>query len=117
MKRFRVVPLLIAITGLGALAPVAKGESAADTGYSSSNVVSPSPSTTYPPLNLTHGRPTEKTKLRNYFFDGFGPYAIADAFVGGNVAREFLYGAPHALFSHMDRSASRGTDAIAHSNP
>lgn len=85
MKRLRVVPLLIAITGLGPLAPVAKTQSAAGAGSSSSNAVSPSPSTTHPQLDLTYRRPTERTKLRNYFFDALGPYPIAGAAILGGI--------------------------------
>ena len=242
MKRFRVVALLIAIAGRGALASVAKAQSAAGAGSSSSSAVSPSPSTAQPRVGVTYTRPTEKTKLRNYVFDAFGPYPIlgaailgginqADktppdwgqgagaygervgsdfgialvttttryalaeafredtlyyrceckglfprlghaaistvtgrygedghrrfsfaalvapyagtmtavygwypgrygpkdgfrmgnyallAFVGGNIAREFIYGGPHTLFGHADRSASPETDSAANSNP
>jgi hypothetical protein len=85
MKMFRVVPLLMAITGLGALAPVGKTQSVADVGSSSSDTASRSPSTTQPQLNLTYRRPTEKTKLRNYFFDTFGPYPIAGAAILGGI--------------------------------
>jgi len=50
--------------------------------------------------------------------DGFrmGNYALL-AFVGGNIAREFIYGGPHTLFHHADRSASSGTKMAANSNP
>lgn len=36
-------------------------------------------STTSRELDLTYVRPTQKTKLRNYIFDAFGPYPIAGA--------------------------------------
>jgi hypothetical protein len=242
MTRLCVVPLLIAITGLGALAQVAKAQFAADAGSSSSNAVSPPPSTTHLELNLIYRRPTEKTKIKNYLFDALGPYPIAGAailggmnqadktppewgqgakaygervgsdfgiamvttttryalaeafredtlyyrceckgairrlghavistvtarrgedghrrlsfpalvapyagsitavygwypsrygakdglrlgnyallaFVGENIAREFIYGGPHTLFGHVDRSASPETDPAANSNP
>ena len=32
------------------------------------------------------------------------------AFVGGNIAREFLYGGPHTLLRHLRRSPSIETD-------
>jgi hypothetical protein len=236
-----IVPLLIAIVGFGAFAPAARAQSAADPGSSSSGSDSASAGTTRPQLDLTYKHPTEKTKLRNYFFDAFGPYPIAGAaivaainqadktppewgqgakaygervgsnfgiamvttttrytlakafredtlyyrceckgvfrrlghavistvtarrgedghrrlsfpalvapyagtmtavygwypsrygvkdglrmgnydllaFVGGNIAREFIYGGRHTLFSHRDRSPSRGTEAAADSN-
>jgi hypothetical protein len=85
MKRFRVVPLLIAITGLVALAPVARAQSVAVAGSSSSNAVSPSPSTTHPQLDLAYRRPTERTKVRNYFFDTFGPYPVVGAAILGGI--------------------------------
>lgn len=242
MKRFRAVPFLVALTALGALAPVGKAQSAVDVGSSSSTSGSPSPGTTHPQLDLTYRRPTEKTKIRNYLFDTFGPYPIAGvavlgainqadktppewgqgagaygervgsdfgiamvttttryalaeafredtiyyrcecqgvfrrlrhavistvtgrygddghrrlsfpalvapyagsmvavygwypgrygfkdglrmgnydllAFVGGNIAREFIYGGPHTLFGHRNRSGSPGADTAAGSNP
>lgn len=244
MMRFRVVPLLIAMTTLGALAPAGKAQSAVDVGSSSSSAASPSPGTTKPQLDLTltYRRPTERTKLRNYLFDTFGPYPVAGvvilgalnqadrtppewgqgagaygervgsdfgiamvttttryalaeafredtiyyrcecqgvfrrlghavistvtarhgddghrrlsfpslvapyagtmtavygwypsrygvkdalrmgnydllAFMGGNIAREFIYGGPHTLFRHRNHSGSPGTDPAANSNP
>jgi hypothetical protein len=244
MKMFRVVSVSIAIAGLGMLAPVGTAQSSVDTVSSSisSSTDSSSAATTRPPLDLTYRRPTDKTKLRNYLFDTFGPYAIvgsgilgainqADktppewgqgasaygervgsdfgiamvttttryalaaafredtlyyrceckgvfrrlghavistvtarygedgrrrlsfpaliapyagtmtaaygwypsrygvkdgmrmgnyallAFVGGNIAREFIYGGPHTLFSRVDRAAPPETDRAANSNP
>ncbi len=76
---------MIAITTLGALAPAGNAQSVADVGSSSSDTVSHSPSATQPRLNLTYRRPTEKTKLRNYFFDTFGPYPIAGAAILGGI--------------------------------
>jgi hypothetical protein len=81
----RIVPLLIAITGLGALAPPGKAQSAAGAGSSFSNAVSPPPNTTRPQLDLSYRRPTEKTKLRNYFFDTFGPYPVVGAALLGGI--------------------------------
>ncbi|HJX95550.1 MAG TPA: hypothetical protein VJ324_08040, partial [Candidatus Acidoferrum sp.] len=37
-----------------------------------------------------------------------GNYALL-AFAVGNVAREFIYGGPHTLFSNVDRPGSLGT--------
>jgi hypothetical protein len=85
MKRFRAVPLLMAMTTLGALAPVGKAQSAVDVGSSSSSAASPSPSTTKPQLDLTlaYRPPTERTKLHNYLFDTFGPYPMAGVVILG----------------------------------
>jgi hypothetical protein len=242
MKRsLQVVPLLIAIAGLGALAPQGRTQSAAAGSSSVLTAVSPAP-TTHAQLDFTYKRPTERVKLRNYFFDTFGPYPIAGAgilgainqadktppewgqgasaygervgsdfgiamvttgtryglakafgedtiyyrcdckgvlrrlehavistvtarrgddghrrlsfpaliapyagtmtavygwypsrygvkdglrmgnyallaFVGGNIAKEFIYGGRHTLFSRIDRPASSGTDSAANSNP
>jgi hypothetical protein len=35
--------------------------------------------------DLTYIRPTEKTRLRNYFFDAFGPYPIVGAAIAGGI--------------------------------
>jgi len=51
---------------------------------------------------------------RYNFKDGFrmGNYALL-AFVGGNIAREFIYGGPHTLFSHLHTSPPTETDTAA----
>jgi hypothetical protein len=85
MKTFRIVPLLMAIASLVAIAPVGSAQSTVEVGTSSGNDVSPSASTTHPRLDLTYHRPTERTKLRNYFFDTFGPYPIAGVAILGAV--------------------------------
>jgi hypothetical protein len=89
MKRFRVVSLSIAvfgaIAGLAALSPVAIAQSTTDAKSSFSDAVSPTPGTISSQLELSYKRPTEKTKLRNYFFDGFGPYAIIGAGIIGGI--------------------------------
>jgi hypothetical protein len=38
-----------------------------------------------------------------------GNYALL-AFMAGNIAREFVYGGPHTLFSQLDRAGSPGAD-------
>jgi hypothetical protein len=86
MKRFvRAVPLLIAVASLGTLAPLGRTQSTAAGSSSVLTAVSPAPSTTHPQLDLTYTRPTERTKLRNYFFDTFGPYPIAGAVILGAI--------------------------------
>jgi len=85
MKRMRVVPFLIASTCLGALAPIGKAQSSAGAGSSSSNVASHFSRSTTARLDLTYNRPSEKTKLRNYLFDAFGPHPIAGAAVLGAI--------------------------------
>jgi len=92
MKMFRVVPLLIAITALGALAPAGKAQLATGAGLSSSKAALPSsdtplqsPGKTQGQLYLTYTRPSEKAKLHSYLFDAFGPYPIAGAVIFGAV--------------------------------
>jgi hypothetical protein len=77
--KMRGLTLLLAIAGLAALPLLAKAQSLADSSDSSSAAVLPSLGTTHPQLALTYTPPTQKTKLRNYFFDTFGPYPIAGA--------------------------------------
>ena len=79
MKTRKRMIVLLAIAGLTALPPLARAQSLADSGDSSSAAVVLSAATTHPQLALTYTRPTEKTKLHNYFFDAFGPYPIVGA--------------------------------------
>jgi hypothetical protein len=93
MMRFGIAPLLIAIAGLTTFSPVATPQSATDLGTpasigdssSSPSNGSASGSSTNGRLDLTYHRPTEKTKLRNYLFDTFGPYPIAGAAILGTI--------------------------------
>jgi len=74
---------LLVIVGLAAL-PLVKAQSVADPGNSSSTATSPT-STTQP--DLTYTRPTQKIKLRNYFFDAFGPYPIVGAALAAGISQ------------------------------
>src|ERR1700730_4575744 len=90
MFRFGIAPLLMAIAGLASFAPVATPQSATDLGTAasigdSSSSRNSSGRATKGPLDLTYHRPTEKTKLRNYLFDTFGPYPIAGAAILGTI--------------------------------
>jgi hypothetical protein len=67
--------LLLVIADLATLPVLAKAQSLADSGDSPGAVASTPPAQ----LDSTYTRPTEKTKLRNYFFDAFGPYPIVGA--------------------------------------
>jgi hypothetical protein len=67
--------VLLGIAGLGIVPPSAMAQLVA-TSIDSPGTVD---STTPTQLDLTYIRPTQKTKLRNYFFDAFGPYPIAGA--------------------------------------
>ena len=77
MKMSFVILFLLAIAALAAL-PLAKAQSLVDSGNSSSTAAS-SARAAQPQPDLTYIRPTQKTKLRNYFFDAFGPYPIVGA--------------------------------------
>jgi hypothetical protein len=81
MKIVRIVPVLFVITGLAAL-PLAQAQSPANAGTSTSAVLSTN--TTQPP-HLTYTRPTQRTKLHNYFFDAVGPYPIIGAALAAGI--------------------------------
>ena len=75
--------LLLAAADLTVLPPLAKPQLLADSGDSSATVASPAPAR----LDLTYTRPTETTKLRNYAFDAFGPYALAGAALAAGIGQ------------------------------
>ena len=85
MKIRGLMLLLLAIAGLTVLPSLAVAQSLVDSGDSSSAEVSTSLVTAQPQLALTYTRPTEKTKLHNYFFDTFGPYPIVGAAVVAGI--------------------------------
>ena len=75
MKMRGLMLLLLAIAGVTVLPPLAMAQSPADSRDSSGAVASTTPAQP----DLTYMRPTQKTKLRNYAFDAFGPYPIVGA--------------------------------------
>jgi hypothetical protein len=85
MKKRRFILLLLAVLGLGVLAPVEKAQSLVDSRTSSSSIAeaspAPAPAIKYTPPDVEYKRTTEKMKLRAYLFDAFGPYPIAGAAV------------------------------------
>jgi hypothetical protein len=89
---------LLGIACVAALPVLAEAQSLADSEASSSAALL-AVSTANPPTDLMYTRPTEKTKLRNYFFDAFGPYPIAGAALAAginqadNTPREWKQGA------------------------
>jgi hypothetical protein len=85
MKILRFVALLLAICGLGVLAPLLGAQSAVGYGASSSITIdSPSPPASHAPPVLVYQRPTAKIKLHNYLFDAYGPFPIVGAaFIAG----------------------------------
>src|ERR1700693_1347539 len=77
LKIGRLSPLLFALT-LAAAPPPVRAQLSTDLRGSSSAAILPA-SPVHPLPDLTYFRPTHKTKLRNYFFDAFGPYPIVGA--------------------------------------
>lgn len=82
MRRF--VPLLFAIAGLEALAPLGRAQTTVASSASSTIDDSASPTIKHPLPHVVYSRPTQKMKLRAYLFDAYGPYPIAGAaFIAG----------------------------------
>ena len=88
MKMRGLMLLLLAIAGVTVLPPLAMAQSPADSRDSSGAVASTTPAQP----DLTYMRPTQKTKLRNYAFDAFGPYPIVGAGLAAGVHQ--AYNAP-----------------------
>jgi hypothetical protein len=82
MKMRPSILFLLAIAGFASVSLLAKAQSLVDSGDSSSPAALSTPSTL---PDLTYTRPTQKTKLRNYFFDAFGPYPIVGAAFAGAI--------------------------------
>lgn len=80
MKMRRLMLLLFVAS---AAAVMAQAQSLADPGDASSTVASAAPAEPLP----SYVRPTEKTRLRNYFFDAFGPYPIIGAAFGAGLSQ------------------------------
>jgi hypothetical protein len=85
MTMHRIMLLLLAAAAVAALPVLAKAQSLADSGDSSSAVATTSP--TQP--DLIYIRPTQKTKLRNYAFDAFGPYPLAGAALVAGIGQAY----------------------------
>jgi hypothetical protein len=85
MKMRRIIFGLLVIADLGALSLLAKAQALVDSGDSSSSAVNLSVSAAAPPPDLTYIRPPETTKLRNYWFDAFGPYPIVGAGIAAGI--------------------------------
>jgi hypothetical protein len=76
------LPLLL-IANFLALPALAMPQSQSDSGNTSGTAPSAPPVQ----LNQTYTRPAQKTKLRNYFFDAFGPYPIVGAALTAGIAQ------------------------------
>ena len=87
MKMRQAILFALAIVGLAALPLLARAQSLIDSADSSGNpAVS---ANTAPQLDLTYTRPTQKTKIRNYAFDAFGPYPIAGAAFAAGIGQAY----------------------------
>jgi hypothetical protein len=85
MKTRGRMVLWLAIVGLTALPVLVGAQSLTNSANSPSSAVLSSPVTTRQQLSVTYSRPTEKMRLRNYFFDAFGPYPIVGAALAGGI--------------------------------
>ena len=86
MKMRQAILFALAIAGLAALPLLAKAQSLVDSGDSPGTVASASTTQVLP--DLTYVRPTQKTKIRNYAFDAFGPYPIVGAAFAAGINQE-----------------------------
>ena len=75
MKTHRILLLLLLVEGSAVLTGLAKAQSLAESNVSTIAIASNTTSQS----DLAYMRPTQKTKVRNYFFDAFGPYPIVGA--------------------------------------
>jgi hypothetical protein len=88
MRMRRIAPLLL-VAGLVAFPLELKAQSAPNSKLSSSAAVLPSSPGTTRQSDLTYIRPTQKTKLHNYFFDAFGPYPIVGAAFAAGINQAY----------------------------
>ena len=78
MNPRRIMILLLAVPVLSLLATAQTLADSTDSSGAVANTLAARP-------DLTYTRPTEKTRLRNYFFDTFGPYPIVGAAIAGGI--------------------------------
>jgi hypothetical protein len=82
---------LLVVAGLIARPAVVNAQAPAGVGASQTpdshaqGADSTAPDKTHGQRSFTYERPSEKTKLRNYFFDGFGPYPIVGATIVAGI--------------------------------
>jgi len=74
---------LLVVADIASLPMLAKAQSLAD----SRDYSGPVACTTTVKLDLAYTRPTKTTKLRNYFFDAFGPYPFAGAAFAAGIGQ------------------------------
>ncbi len=77
---------LLAVAVLAILPAFARSQALVDAPDASSDTIA----TTIPAQpDLTYIRPTQKTKLRNYVFDAFGPYPLAGAALAAGIGQAY----------------------------
>ncbi len=81
MKMRKPMLLFLAIACLAALPAPAKAQGVAHSSDSSDTAAVTVPAH----ADLTYIRPTDKTRLRNYVFDAFGPYPIVGAALAAGI--------------------------------
>jgi len=81
VKTRRIMLLLSLVGGSVVLPALARAQTLADSDVSTSAAAS----NAAPQSDLTYTRPTQKTKIRNYFFDAFGPYPIVGAVLAAGI--------------------------------
>ena len=89
MKIRRIIPLVLMVAGLAALPAPTNAQSSGDSRDSSSPAVLPSSPSATRQADLTYTRPSQKTKLRNYFFDALGPYPILGASFAAGISQAY----------------------------
>ena len=89
MKIRRLILLLLAIADFAVLPVLAKAQSLVNSGDSSGSTVDLLVSTATPQPDPTYMRPPQATKLRNYFFDAFGPYPIVGAGIAAGINQAY----------------------------
>jgi hypothetical protein len=77
------------VAGLAALPAPTNAQSSGDSRDSSSPAVLPSSPSATRQADLTYTRPSQKTKLRNYFFDALGPYPILGASFAAGISQAY----------------------------
>ena len=83
MKMCNSILLLVAVLVL--LPLLAKAQTLTDSGDASGTIAT----TPSMPPDLTYTPPTQKTKLRNYVFDAFGPYPITGAAFAAGIGQAY----------------------------
>jgi hypothetical protein len=87
LKICRLSPVLFALA-LAAVPPLLKAQVPSALRGSSNAAILPA-TPTRPQPDLTYFKPPQKTKLRNYFFDAFGPYPIVGAALVAGVNQAY----------------------------